>query len=125
MAVRHNRSDSFAALLLGVAALGVSPALRAQAAPPPADKPPLEIVISAARERDAALAAKVEQALQNDPYLFTDHVSVSAENGVVRLEGVVTDPFEMRQMLRIARRAAGKRRVINEIEFVDPGVDHD
>jgi glutathione S-transferase len=125
VAVRHNPSGSLPALVLGVAALVASPALRSQAAPEPAEKLPLEIVISAERERDAALAAKVEQALQNDPYLFTDHISVSAEHGVVRLEGFVTDPFEMRQLLRIARRAAGKRRVINEIEFVDPGVDHD
>jgi hypothetical protein len=38
---------------------------------------------------------------------------------------VVQDPFEMLQIVRMARRIAGKRRVINEIEVAMGGVDHD
>jgi hypothetical protein len=129
MATRHDLSGSLPALALGVVALVASPALRGQA-PAPAPAPPHteshpEIVITGTRESDAVLVAKVEKALQSDPYLFVSHINVSAENGVVRIEGVVQDPFDMLQLLRIARRVAGKRRVINEIEFVDGGEDHD
>ncbi|HWZ64724.1 MAG TPA: BON domain-containing protein [Steroidobacteraceae bacterium] len=125
MAARHDRSGSLPAPALAVVALVASPALRAQQpVPAPASAPP-EVVISATRESDAVLVAKVEQAMQNDPYLFVSHISVSADKGVVRVEGVVQDPFDMLQIVRMARRIAGKRRVINEIEVADPGVDHD
>jgi osmotically-inducible protein OsmY len=83
------------------------------------------VVITASRLSDAVLVARVERAMQDDPYLFANHVSVSAENGVVRLEGFVADPLDMLQLVRLARRIAGKRRVINEIEVVSGGVDHD
>jgi osmotically-inducible protein OsmY len=120
----HDPSGSLAAMALGVAALVASAAASAQPAPSPSSATP-EVVITASREPDAVLVARVERAMQDDPYLFINHISVSAENGVVRLEGFVTDPFDMLQLLRIARRVAGKRHVINELEFVDPSYDHD
>ncbi|HYB34203.1 MAG TPA: BON domain-containing protein [Steroidobacteraceae bacterium] len=75
-------------------------------------------MVTATRESDALLESKVVQALERDPYLFAGHINVSAENGIVRVEGIVEDPFDMVQVLRLARRIAGKRRVINEIEIV-------
>jgi osmotically-inducible protein OsmY len=116
VATRHDRSGSLPALALAAVALVASPVLRGQ-------QP--EVVISATRESDAALVAKVEQAMENDPYLFVSHISVSADKGVVRIEGVVQDPFDMLQIVRMARRIAGRRRVINEIEVAMGGVDHD
>jgi BON domain len=125
VAARPDPSGSLPVIVLGVAALVASPAPFGQMPAPahPENRP--EVLITGTRESDAVLVAKVEQALQSDPYLFVNHVSVSAENGVLRLEGVVQDPFDMLQVVRLARRAAGKRRVINEIEFVDGGEDHD
>jgi hypothetical protein len=38
---------------------------------------------------------------------------------------MVEDPFDMLQILRLARRIAGRRRVINEIEVTTGSVDHD
>jgi hypothetical protein len=144
VAARHDPSGSLPAFALGVVALVASPAPFGQATPgqaTPGQAPPgqaplgasassahethPEVVITGTRESDAVVVAKVERALERDPYLFVSHISVSAENGVLRLEGVVQDPFDMLQVLRLARRAAGKRRVINEIEFVDGGEDHD
>ena len=112
-------------MALRVAALVGSAAASAEPAPssPSAANP--EVVITASREPDAVLVARVERAMQDDPYLFVNHISVSAEKGVVRLEGFVGDPFDMLQLVRLARRIAGKRRVINEIEVVSGGVDHD
>jgi osmotically-inducible protein OsmY len=126
VAARHDRSGSLPALALAaVVALVASPALRGQAPAPAPTGVTHEVVITGTRESDALLVAKVEQAMQNDPFLFVAHISVSADNGVVRIEGVVQDPFEMLQIVRMARRIAGKRRVINEIEVAMGGVDHD
>jgi len=81
-------------------------------------EPPPEVIVSAERTADVVLETKVQKALQEDPYLFTDHVSVAAENGVVRIQGTVYNVQDMRRILRLARRIAGKRRVINLLELV-------
>ena len=68
-----------------------------------------EIVVTAKRS-DEAMAAKVEAALQRNPYIFSDHVTVTAQHGVVRVAGVVNDLNDLLAILRIARRVAGKGR---------------
>jgi osmotically-inducible protein OsmY len=125
VAARHGLSGLLPAAALGVVALAASPAPLAQGHETARAEGRPEVVISATRESDAVLVARVEGAMQSDPYLFVSHISVSAENGVVRLEGIVEDPFDMLQLVRLARRIAGKRRVINEIEVMTGSVDHD
>ena len=107
---------------LGVATGGILSSAVALCAPPP-EEVHREIVVTAARTSDAAMAAKVATALQQDPYIFSDHVTVTAENGVVRLEGMVRDLSDLYAMLRLGRRIAGKGRVVNQIEFVPIDVD--
>jgi osmotically-inducible protein OsmY len=75
-----------------------------------------EIVITAKRS-DEVIASKVEAALKQNPYIFSDHITVTAKNGVVRVGGFVNDLNDLLAILRVARRAAGKGRVVNEIEF--------
>jgi len=75
-----------------------------------------EIVVTAKRS-DEATAAKVEAALKQNPYIFSDHVTVTAKNGVVTVGGIVNDLNDLLAILRVARRAAGKGRVVNEIEY--------
>ncbi len=82
-----------------------------------------EIVVTAQKQSDAALTAEVTEALQQDPYIFTDHVTVVAETGVVRVRGMVRDLSDLFAILRLARRVAGRGRVVNEIEFVPIDVD--
>ncbi len=82
-----------------------------------------EIVVTATRQSDAALAAEVVTALEQDPYIFSDHLTVTAENGIVRVGGLVREQSDLLAILRLARRIAGKGRVVNEIQF-DP-VDDD
>ncbi len=117
---RGKPGSSLPAAALGVAAWLAAPTALAQApaSTPPRSEPRPEVVVTATRESDALLESKVVQALERDPYLFAGHINVSAENGIVRVEGIVEDPFDMVQVLRLARRIAGKRRVINEIEIV-------
>jgi BON domain len=101
---------------LGVAAAGLCP-VSAVCAPPPREMQQ-EIVVTAARPSDEALAGRVTAALQHDPCIFSDHVSVKAEHGVVRIAGVVRDLSDLLAILQIARRSAGKGRVVNEIEYI-------
>ena len=101
---------------LGVAALGLSAEVAADA--PPGGEMQQEIVVTAARHADAVLAARVTTALQQNPYIFSDHVSVTADRGVVRVTGVVRDLPNLFAILRLARRIAGQGRVVNEIEYV-------
>ncbi len=74
--------------------------------------------MTATRQSDAALTAKVTAALQHDPYIFSDHLSVTTANGVVRISGVVRDLSDLLAILRIARRSAGKGHVVDEIEYI-------
>jgi osmotically-inducible protein OsmY len=78
-----------------------------------------EIVVTAKRS-DEAIAAKVETDIKQNPYIFSDHVIVTANNGVVVVRGIVTDLNDLLAILRIARRAAGRGRVVNQIEFQPP-----
>ena len=100
---------------LGVAGFGSLFSAVALCAPPPELQH--EIVVTAARHSDALMTAKVMTALQQDPYIFSDHVTVTTENGVVRVGGVVRDASDLFAILRLAHRIAGKGRVVDEIEF--------
>jgi len=110
-----------------VAALAAGPSASAQtpstASTHEASTP--EVVVSATRLADEALTAKVVQVLRDDPYVFAEHMSVVTENGIVRLQGIATDAHDLRRALFLARRAAGKRRVLNEIEFIAQNTDLD
>jgi osmotically-inducible protein OsmY len=125
-AARRNRSGSLLATALGVAALSAWPAqAQAPAVERHAEPPREEVIITATRQSDAVLTAKVEQALKDDPYIFAEHMSVVTENGIVRLQGIALDVNDLRQALTLARRIAGRRRVVNEIELMPLGADHD
>lgn len=127
VAAWHDQIGLLFATALGVVVLAARPPAMAQApaVEPGHDTALQEVVISATRQADEALTAKVTQTLQDDPYVFADHLSVETENGIVRVRGVVIDPADMRRVLLLARRVAGRRRVINEIELQDISADHD
>ena len=83
-----------------------------------------EVVVTAGRRADEALSAKLVQVLQDDPYVFAAHLTVVTENGVVRLRGIAVDLSDLRAMM-LARRVAGRRRVVNEVELIMASEDHD
>jgi hypothetical protein len=112
---RHCPGGLLLAATLGAALLVGPPPLVARAIP--AGSKLEEVVITARKEADAALTARVLQVLQDDPYVFADHIEVVTENGVVRLEGIALDVTDMYRAVDLARRIAGKRRVVNEIEL--------
>jgi BON domain len=66
---------------------------------------------------DAELNKQVETAMKSDRYFYDYHVDVSTKDGVVVLRGVVYDDWDVRAAIRISRRVAGVRRVINQLEI--------
>jgi osmotically-inducible protein OsmY len=77
-----------------------------------------EVVISAARVNDERITQQVQKTLTADPWIFADHITVTTENGVVRLEGIIGDTGELFRVLRLARKIPGARRVVSELEIM-------
>lgn len=64
---------------------------------------------------DEQLKNDVDNALSSDPYFYGAHVSVSVQNGTVVLRGFVFSDWDLRDAIRIATRAAGGRRVVDDL----------
>jgi hypothetical protein len=66
---------------------------------------------------DAQLNTQVETAMRSDRYFYDDHVTATTRNGVVVLRGLVFDEWDVRTAIRISKRIAGVKRVINQLEI--------
>jgi osmotically-inducible protein OsmY len=82
----------------------------------------LEAVVVTAKKRadpvaDEELTRKIATALHADPYFYDEHVTVTVTNGVVRLQGMVFDDWDLRIAMRDSRGIPGVKRVINELEI--------
>ena len=66
---------------------------------------------------DDQLRERVQDALHSDPYFYDRHVSVSVENGVIVLSGMVFSASDLQSAIRIADRAAGHNRVQDELQI--------
>ncbi len=123
----HGLSGLLLAIMLGVAAAAARSSALAQtpAAPRDSEATRPEVVVTARAQADQILTAKVEKALNDDPYLFVPHINVTTENGIVRLEGLATDVRELNRALMLARRVAGKRRVVNDVDLWVVSEDND
>ncbi len=101
------------AILLGA---GACPA---QDAAEKTRQPLQEIVVEAQRHAaDEQVTQRVQNALSNDPWIFSEHVTVTTRNGVVTVEGVVQDTGEWFRILRLARKTPGARRVVDRLEML-------
>ena len=87
----------------------------------PADSRLDAIVVTAKRHADAVadetIKRQVETALQSDPFFYDEHVTVTIRNGVVTLQGMVFDDWDLRNALRIGRKVPGVKRVVNDLEI--------
>jgi len=84
-------------------------------------KTPLEEVVVTAKRQltDEQVTQQLEKALEDDPYVYAEHVTVTTQSGVVTCEGIVGDAAELRRVLRICRRASGSKRVVSELQIND------
>jgi osmotically-inducible protein OsmY len=89
-----------AAILCGLAACAMGP--------PKSD---------AEKQADDAVASRVEQALAADKDLYSRHITVRADDGVVRLSGFVWDPPDLVEAERIAGSVPGVTHVDNSLEL--------
>lgn len=65
---------------------------------------------------DEVLKRRVESAIALNPYLSTWDGTVTAKNGIVRLEGVVNTPTQKRRVEGVVSRVIGVRHVNNQID---------
>ena len=70
---------------------------------------------------DAELQVRVQQALHADRYFYDGHVEVAVDRGVVYLRGLVFSDWDLRDAKRIAAKAAGDRRVVDDLTLVEGG----
>jgi osmotically-inducible protein OsmY len=71
----------------------------------------------AAQLGDDDLGNRVKTALHMDPYFYDQHVTVSVEKGSVVLGGFVFSAWDLQDALRIARKAAGNTRVVDNLDI--------
>ncbi len=71
----------------------------------------------AADTANAELRKRVADALHVDPYFYDEHVTVSVEKGTVVLRGFVMSSWDLQEALRIARKAAGDRPVVDNLSI--------
>jgi len=66
---------------------------------------------------DEELSRRVQAALHADPYFYDKHVSVSVDNGAVVLHGIVFSEWDLRDAMRIAKQAADRRMVVDDLSI--------
>jgi osmotically-inducible protein OsmY len=66
---------------------------------------------------DETLMKRVKDALHSNPYFYDAHVTVSVKNGAVVLHGFVGSDWDLQDAIRIARMAAGGRRVVDNLSI--------
>jgi osmotically-inducible protein OsmY len=105
--------------LLSAILLGAAPSCPAQDVAQTASLHLPEVVIQAKRQAaDEQVTRLVQQTLTNDPWIYSDHITITTQYGVVTLEGIVGDTGEMFRILRLCRKIPGARRVVNALEMM-------
>ena len=76
------------------------------------------------QQDDKATVAAVQSALSADTHIYTRHVTVQADNGVVHLGGYVWNDFDLYEAQRIAESVPGVTKVVDEMELERQGIDN-
>jgi osmotically-inducible protein OsmY len=81
------------------------------------------ILVTAKKHADPAADEKtrrqVEEALHSDAFFYDEHVTVTIKNGVVTLQGIVFDDWDVRTARRIAKKIPGVKRVVTDFYVPD------
>lgn len=78
----------------------------------------------AQQQADRETAERVQTALDADKRLYAKHITVRADNGVVRLSGFVWDPPDLLEAKSVAELVPGVSSVVNDLELERNGVDN-
>lgn len=115
------RSELLAAALV-CALSGLGYRVEAQTEPAP-DKSYAGVVpgLADSSVKTEQLRNRVATALHADPYLLDEHIDVTVEKGAIVLRGFVFSAWDLRQAVRVARKAAGQTRVVDEMSIKEGG----
>ncbi len=72
--------------------------------------------------QDRATVAAVQSALRADSHIYSDHITIRADKGVVHLSGYVWNDYDMYQAQQDALSVEGVTRVVNDMELELEGV---
>ncbi len=72
---------------------------------------------------DADVAARVKGALQSNSTLDSRHIDVAVEHREVHLKGFVQDNRTLLAAGQVATKAAGDRKIVNELIIKQNGAD--
>jgi len=73
---------------------------------------------------DKETAEAVQRALSADTHIYTQHVQIDVDRGVVHLSGYVWNDFDQSEAERIAESVAGVTKVVDEMELEREGIDN-
>jgi hypothetical protein len=127
----HGRPGSSRCATLGLASrfliatlLGAGSSCPAQDAADAANAGLQEVVIQAKRQTaDEQVTRQVQKTLTDDPWIYSEHITVTTRNGIVRVEGIVGDTGERFRILRLCRKIPGARRVVDALEMMSNDPD--
>jgi CBS domain-containing protein len=69
---------------------------------------------------DATILARLNAELERQKWFSSRNISISVQNGVVALAGVVTDEWVRKALLVAARNASGKQEIEDELAIIEP-----
>lgn len=91
--------------------------------PPPRapERPPVKVIPAPAQPKplvdDATIATRLRSALLAEPAMRGSNISISAQNGEVRLRGSVPTETALRKATAIAGKISGVRTVRNQLRI--------
>lgn len=97
--------------LLFVALLGTAGSGAAQDAARRTEAPTEEVVVRATRLVDEQITQQAQKAISDDPWIYSEHITVTTHNGVIRVEGFVQDTWEWFRILDLCRKIRAARRI--------------
>jgi osmotically-inducible protein OsmY len=66
---------------------------------------------------DEEVKKQVETAVHSDPYFYDEQVTVTVKDGVVHLQGVVFDDWDLRTARRVSKKIRDVKRIVNELQI--------
>jgi osmotically-inducible protein OsmY len=72
--------------------------------------------------QDRTTENAVRSALEADSHIYTDHIKIHVDKGVVHLSGYVWNDFDMYTAQQDALSVDGVRRVVNDMELELEGI---
>jgi osmotically-inducible protein OsmY len=115
---RQRRFEQLSTALLTLLSVLYAAASLAQGTAAPANVLSEITVTGRKISSDEEVSIQVASALHSDPYVDDGHVTVTTKNGIVTLHGFVQDAWDLLALRRIAKKVAGGRRIVNDVELV-------